>query len=352
MRMQLSGGLPLVCKLVKKVFPAVDAALDEWWRRAEPAPDTVLRMQALSSIEKKRFHCLGGGVFALYPGVDFSASVRFIVAFQTISDYLDNLCDRAGVFDEDAFRQLHLSMADAVDPDSGMRDYYSLYPHNDDGGYLDALVEACRAEVRKLPSLTIAQEKMKMLVRLYSELQALKHIAPAFREEKLKRWAYLLAAEYAGFSPWEFCAAAGSTLGVFLLFAAASQPGLMKVDSDAQLSAYFPWVSALHILLDYYIDAGEDRAGGDFNFTKYYRDARECGERLAFLAGHALALCCELGNPGFHKTVVRGLLALYLSDPKAADLDRDVSREILKSGGVQARIYYELCNLLRKAGKL
>lgn len=51
----------------------------------------------------------------MLPDVDINNFVKFIVAFQTISDYLDNLCDRVEVNDEQAFRQLHLAITDALD---------------------------------------------------------------------------------------------------------------------------------------------------------------------------------------------------------------------------------------------
>lgn len=50
--------------------------------------------------------------------------VPLIVAFQTISDYLDNLCDRSDSLHCDDFRQLHLAMADALSPGMPKADYY------------------------------------------------------------------------------------------------------------------------------------------------------------------------------------------------------------------------------------
>jgi tetraprenyl-beta-curcumene synthase len=46
-----------------------------------------------------------------------------VVALQTISDYLDNLCDRRGS-PTGRFRQLHLAMTDALDPAGETHDYY------------------------------------------------------------------------------------------------------------------------------------------------------------------------------------------------------------------------------------
>lgn len=348
-----AGGLTLIYRLVKTVFPEVHLCLAAWRGQASQIPEGVLRQQALSSIEKKKFHCQGGCVYALYPAALTGDAIRFIVAFQTISDYLDNLCDRAGVADEAAFRHLHLALSDAIELDVPLHDYYEFYPHKDDGGYLDGLVKACRREIGRLPSLEAVKDDMLQLISLYSELQVNKHLQYQAREEKLTLWATPLAAQYLGISAWEFCAAAGSTLGVFLLFAAAQRPGFTAGEEKILLDAYLPWVCGLHILLDYFIDAEEDRAEGDFNFTCFYRSMEECGERLSFFIGQSLLKCSKLQYSEFHKTVILGLLAMYLSDEKAgAGMNKRMSRRLVRCGGNKAMVYWNICRTMRMLGKL
>jgi tetraprenyl-beta-curcumene synthase len=77
-----------------QVRPRVHAELRAWTDRARKIPSPGLREQALSSIAAKAFHCEGGGVYSLLAGDHSREAVRFIVAYQTMSDYLDNLCDR------------------------------------------------------------------------------------------------------------------------------------------------------------------------------------------------------------------------------------------------------------------
>ncbi|WPD19376.1 tetraprenyl-beta-curcumene synthase family protein [Thermaerobacter composti] len=102
---------------VRRVLPLVDEALDRWQRRAAAIPDPELRRQALASIRTKRFHCEGGAVFAAaVPPARRRALVEAVVALQTISDYLDNLCDRSESLDPADYRQLHRAMLDAVTP--------------------------------------------------------------------------------------------------------------------------------------------------------------------------------------------------------------------------------------------
>lgn len=345
------SGLLLIRKMIQLAFPEVHFALKRWRGQASLIPDSALRVQALSSIEKKAFHCQGGAAYALYPTALTSNAIQFIVAYQTISDYLDNLCDRSGVTEEEAFRQLHLAMADAVDPNAPMHDYYKHYPHKDDGGYLDNLVAACRREVERLPSLGTVKHILQWLSSLYSELQNKKHVLPTAREEKLLQWASLHTARYPMISVWEFCAATGSTLGIFLLFAAAQSPDLTTAEAEAMLAAYFPWVCGLHILLDYFIDAEEDAQEGDFNFISYYKNAEESVDRLSFFMDQALLRCSTLKYPGFHKTVIRGLLAMYLSDRKV-DRSKRMVKRIVQYGGGKAVLYWEICKAMRMLGKL
>src|SRR5699024_12521302 len=94
----------------------VDRELYFWKKRAEAIPNDELRRQALSSIKSKRFHCQGGAVYALLAGYRWREAIRFMVAYQTISDYLDNLCDRGTSLKHADFLLLHQSMLYAVTP--------------------------------------------------------------------------------------------------------------------------------------------------------------------------------------------------------------------------------------------
>ena len=76
-----------------KVFPAVRNYLNHWKIQAQQIPNLELRKQACSSIEDKQFHCEGGSIYGLLARRHCQEAIEFIVAYQTISDYLDNLCD-------------------------------------------------------------------------------------------------------------------------------------------------------------------------------------------------------------------------------------------------------------------
>lgn len=346
-----SFDLKFLSKVIFNVLPAVNIELEHWWKKSCASPDDVLRRLAQNSLKYKKFHAQGGAVYASRYEGNNNALTRIIVAFQTISDYLDNLCDRAGCFDEKAFRQLHASMIDALCPGSELKDYYKYYPLSNDGGYLHELVKVCRKEIVNLPSYGLVQSRLIYYVTLYSNLQVYKHVALEKREALLTKWITPLLLKYPGIYWWEFAAAAGSTLAIFALLSSALQQDLTIHEIDKIDKAYFPWICGLHILLDYYIDQEEDLLENDFNFVSYYPDSKMIRNRFRFFIKQSIAKSETLPDKFFHITIVKGLLALYLSDPKAVQQKiRDLSLNILREGGSGSLFIYRLCLLFRRLG--
>lgn len=339
----------IIYKFIKEVFPIVDQELNIWRAIASSSPEPVLSQQALASIEKKAFHAQGGSIYSLYTQQADPLLIKFIVALQTISDYLDNLCDRVGLDSYIAFLQLHKAMTDALDPSDSFSDYYAYYPYREDGGYLHHLVNTCKEYIRRLPKYTLVQQEAIMLGQLYAEMQSNKHISPSIREEAMHHWAKEYLPLYPDLSTWEFAAAAGSTLGIFILCTLASDNNLTKEDVQEVKKAYFPWICGLHILLDYFIDQREDLGTGDLNFVSYYRDSNEKKERLQWFLQQSLKKVLLLKNQTFHLTVIEGLLAMYFSDPKASLREEKlIHKEILKLAPCSASILYKICRQLRR----
>jgi len=332
-------------------LPLVEIELGRWKRHLDHCPDRLLREQALASISLKKFHCQGGNVYSGFVKPSFIPRLtRAIVALQTISDYLDNLCDRVGVLDAQAFRHLHKAFTDAVDPESPLEDYYRIYPHRDDGGYLTSLVNTCRAALVSFPSYPAVKPEVLKLAALYSDLQVYKHLDHGVRQSLVMHWLEPFRDLYPDLYWWEIAAATGSTLGIFSLMAIATRQKVVPSDIEAISRAYFPWITSLHILLDYFIDREEDLLGGDMNFTSYYRDLDCCCARLKLIATESAARAQALPFPSFHYLVVQGLLAMYLSDPKVQKQGFiPIVHEIMGDGGVEAKRLYLLCRLLRQA---
>lgn len=337
------------------ILPQASRELQRWKRQLDHCSDWTLLRQASLSLQSKRFHSQGGVYYALYNTSCSKYLVPLIVALQTISDYLDNLCDRSSIYQEPAFRNLHLSMRDALSPEPCLsRDYYRFYPSRDDGGYLQALVGECRRGLAQLPSYEAVRWEALRLISLYNDLQVYKHLTPEVRGYRLKKWFREKASPV---TPavywWEFAAACGSTLAVFALLAAASSHRLSKDDALKISTAYFPWVCGLHILLDYFIDQAEDEWANDFNFVACYQTPEQAEQRLHLFLRQSMHKVSSLPHPDFHRSVIRGLLAVYLSDPKIKSQGlQNTAGRLINSAGLETKLLHRLCLILRKIGVL
>lgn len=340
----------LMSRVYKFILPEVRTELNDWRQEAGNIPDPELRRQALASIDTKQFHCQGGAVYAAANLPMRQVLIPLIVAFQTISDYLDNLCDRSTSMDEKDFRLLHQSMLDAVDPQAEMPNYYAYRDEQEDGGYLHRLVQTCRDNIAKLPGYEAARPFVLDLVGLYTDLQVYKHIAPEYREAALLHW----WEQHKDRTPqlhWnEFAAATGSTLGVFMLFLAASNVTLDSKSAEIIHRAYFPYICGLHIMLDYLIDQEEDQVGGDLNFCSYYDNKDIMLSRITLIVEGARLELKKLPAPSFHRMIVEGLLALYLSDPKVSQQQeiRDVSRQLMRRSPLMRIFFFVNSRWIRK----
>jgi tetraprenyl-beta-curcumene synthase len=339
----------LLFTYIFSIIPLVEKRLSRWEWEASICSDRELRKQALASIKGKKFHCQGGAFFAVKCPRYVDPLVDLIVAYQTLCDYLDNLCDRANCTDQAAFFQLHTSLLDALSPDDHKHDYYRDYPYKDDSGYIDKLVQECKRCISGLPSYACVYQHAVDLARLYIHLQAYKHAPLEVREDVLTKWAAGGLVSHPQLLWQEFAAASGSTLGIFALFALACDNGIGYTEAQEAVNAYFPWICGLHILLDYMIDQQEDRLGGDLNFTFYYRDQTQMQERLQRFITEAIAQANQMTDTVFTRTIIEGLLAMYLSDRKVKEqgLGR-IAQDLVATakGGTGSTL--RLCQWVRK----
>jgi tetraprenyl-beta-curcumene synthase len=341
----------------------VQKELTKWKTEASRVPDQELRKQALSSIEKKKFHCMGGSVLAIGTK-ELAPLTRAIVAIQTISDYLDNLCDRVEFHHDykvdyktqkDMFMHLHESFLCAVDPNRETIDYYCRYVVTDsrgDGGYLADLVQTSRSVIEGLVSYPVVSKHVNDLALFYSKMQAIKHLHPSVRAELMEEWfgkeSFRDSFQYGDLDWWEFAAASGSTLGIFALLALACNPNVKREDADAIFNLYFPDVSAFHILLDYLIDLEEDRQFQELNFVAEYPSLNEAVARMLGFFEKSMEKVELLEYPYVHKAVLRGLIAMYLSDPKAEQFLRyDVISRFTTKAGFSSRFLRWCCKVFR-----
>lgn len=329
-------------RVYRDVFPVVYEELGSWKKRAQFIPDPELRAQALASIESKSFHCEGGGILALLAGVEYKRAVKFIVAYQTISDYLDNLCDRSTSLDPNDFAALHESMPDALTVGAPVKNYYRFRKEQDDGNYLTDLVLTCQNVLKEIENYEIIFPHLIKLAGYYCDLQVHKHVVVEERVPRLEKWFSEYEAELPSMEWYEFSACSGSTLGIFCLVSQSFRETFTNDHAEKIVDGYFPYIQGLHILLDYFIDQEEDKAGGDLNFCTYYSDKSVLIERLKHFMKKADEYTTGLPFEKFHRLINRGLLGVYLSDRKVHDC-KDVSamaKRMIKASGGTAYFFY------------
>ena len=327
----------LALGIYRDVLPTVRQYLNGWKAQALAIPDPELRQQALSSIETKAFHCEGGSIYGLLVREHSHKIIEFIVAYQTISDYLDNLCDRSTSCDPNDFRALHEALMHALKPGVECTNYYRFRTEQDDGGYLHQLVATCQSVLQQLPAYANIAPALQELATHYCNLQVHKHVTVEERVPQLTAWFASQPAGLPEMSWYEFSACAGSTLGIFCLVAYACDDCSTGLAEQVKAS-YFPWVQGLHILLDYFIDQEEDRTEGDLNFCTYYSSSEEMLQRFAHFIREANRSVLWLPHLRFHQMINHGLVGIYLADRKVSqqrDLHR-LARQLMRLSGLSS----------------
>lgn len=332
----------LMRKVYTKILPEVHEQLSYWQQRADQIPNEELRNQALLSIKYKTFHCEGGAILALLAGENYEAAVKFIVAYQTISDYLDNLCDRSTSLDPKDFAALHEAMTTALTIDAPHKNYYRFRADQTDDHYLEQLVETCQTVLKEISNYEIIKPHLDELCNYYCDLQIHKHVIEEERVPRLKKWFSNNEAVIPTMSWYEFSACSGSTLGIFCLIAYALDDNINEEIAQSIRDGYFPYIQGLHILLDYFIDQQEDIDGGDLNFCFYYQDDEHLLKRFKHFIKEADRQTKKLPNRRFHQLINRGLLGIYLSDDKVRK-QKDVAKlakRMMRAGGPISMFFY------------
>lgn len=355
------------------VYPHVARELRFWRGRAGAIEDPVLRAHALAALAK-RGNMEGAAAFATFvPRRMRARVVRATVAFQAAYNHLDVLSEQACADPERAGR-MHRALIDSLAPiagellgagtelrggryRAGERDVagdggdsrggrVGRYVPDErdtggDGGYLAALVETCREAVAGLPSWAVARPWAVRAAERVIAFQTHQDQGPAGD----LRW-------------WEATAANGSSLGVHAAIALAAEPNVTRERARALHDAYFPWISALHSLLDHLVDAAEDERDGQRNLIACYATRAEAAERMVLLADRALAAARTYSAhdatsaPGRarvyrkptrartyrHELVVAAMACFYLADPGAQTPEAaPVAEAVLERFGPLAR---------------
>ena len=190
----------------------------------------------------------------------------------------------------------------------------------DDGGYLAALVAACRESCARLPAYAPVRAAATREASR-NEVQGINHAPTGVREPALREWADAMRARDVagtGDAGWfELAAAGSSSLAVLALIAAAADPGTTADTAEQVRRAYFPWIEALSTLLDSVADRERDLRTGELNFVSQYPTRAAAVARLREVTMRAIAGARGLPRGERHVVLVAGMIAMHVSEAGA-----------------------------------
>ncbi|HTR73511.1 MAG TPA: DUF2600 family protein [Solirubrobacteraceae bacterium] len=301
------------------VFPQARREIRCWRARARRIPDPSLRKLAIETHAGKHRNLEGAAAFATFvPVPQRRVTVRGLVAYQALFDYLDTLAEQPTKDPIAGGRRLNRALLVATVPSEPHADYYAHLRHEadtgTDGGYLHTLIATSRAALVSLPSFAAVADLAADASERVGAYQSLNHGDGNGRHDTFDRWARQIGSRQPRLRWWETGAAAGSTLDLLALIAAASEPGLERESARELAEAYFPWVGALHSLLDSVVDREDDRASGKRGLIDYYGSPEEAAERIATIAAEAVRRTARLPGGLRHTLVVAAMTSFYVGD--------------------------------------
>ncbi len=337
---ELTWGLPTVAREARA-----------WRSAALGIPDAPIRRDALSALASKRGHTDGAALFTILPRARNPSLLRLLVAYEIAWDFLDSVNEHGAEAGQLNGLQLHLALIDALDPHAPIADHYRHHPWRGDGGYLSALVEACRQCCSRLP----AYEQVRRIAveeATRAQVLAINHeLDPARREEDLRRWAGRELPAEQDATWFELTGAASASLTIHALLALAAEP---PVQDDAEIErvrrAYFPWISAATTMLDSYVDQQQDEASGDHSYVAHYATPELATRRIGELVERCLREAGALRDGERHVLIAACMAAMYLSkDSARAPALRERTKSLACAGGPLTRLLLPVLRLWRTA---
>ncbi len=332
------------------VLPSVEREVRRWRRRALAIPDPVLREDALATLRRERLNTEGAALLASLPRRRDRQLLELLVAYQIAFDYLDTISERPAPDRVANGRQLHRALVEALAGDGPLSDYYRHHVCRDDGGYLAALVGACRRRCAALPAYGLVREAALEHAERFV-VQAVNHDRdPRRRDCALVAWAERESTEVRWF---ELAAGASSSLLLHALFALAADPATDAHDVAEVRDAYYPWICAASTLLDSFVDQGDDAQTGEHRYVAHYPSSDAAATRLREIVRESLARARRLRSGERHGLVASGMVAMYLSKESArGPALRRGAREIGHAAGPMLRIQLPLMRAIRRVRRL
>jgi tetraprenyl-beta-curcumene synthase len=313
-------------------------------------PDKRLRHDAVDGLDHKRPHIYGSALFCTVPQARSPDLLRLLVAYNILGDFLDTVHERGAHAGLRNGMQLQSALIEALDPSLPISDHYRYHPWTDDGGYMRALIDACRHGFVSLPShetitplLAVHGAEMVTALVLNHEPQTVERVAV------LQAWAEANPLEGVDLNWFERTASASSWVPVLPLLALAAEPGLSEQDAASTIAAYMPWVSVASALLDSYADFEDDRASGAHSYVAYYETDELMAERLAEIVTNSLRGVASIRDGSRHLVIVGCMIAMYLSkDRQRTSANKARTATIVSAGGPLVEVLMPIVRAWRR----
>jgi tetraprenyl-beta-curcumene synthase len=316
------------------IVPCARREIRRWAAAAARIPDPTLRSHATDAIALDAGNAEAVAAFAaMAPRRQRRVTIELLVAYQILVDYVDVLGERVCA---DRLRnglEIGMALVAAIGTPSSP---LLLHPLGDDGGYLVALVAACRERLWRLPSAAAVERQAVVAARRCA--QALAHTHAAARcgtLHDLRRWTTSQPAT-ADYTWWEIAAGGNSSIAILALLAAAADPAMSCEGVAAVAGSYWPHVCVMSTLLDSLVDYERDAASGDFSFVSHYRDHAAAQRGLIRATTRSLAATEPLRHSHAHAMIVCGVAGYYTAGASRGSLAAQLAPSLLAAVGPTA----------------
>lgn len=311
------------------VAATVRRELARWERRAQAIGDPGLRALALGKLQGEGFHAEAAAMLATgAPRAQRETVVEAIVALELLFDYLDGLSERPSQDPLADGERLFSALNDAISPPYATR---SRAPFAQDSGYLQALSDAVRVALFRLPAAPVVTDVARRTAARAGQAQTRLHAIGGLGAAQLQEWA---AREASGTGlGWRelACGAASSVLALHALIVAAADPATTPAQGERIAAGYLSSCAVL-TLLDGLVDEAEDTAGEKPTgpgYLELYEDPAGLGEMMAELARRAMGQTRTLPDGPHHVMLFVAVVGYYGSERGAAsDLARPVIAQV------------------------
>lgn len=324
-------------------LPKAAREMRRWRARAQTMVEPPLREDALAVLRGKRTQVDGAAMFSTLLLRHEPRLLRLLVAYQLLIDFLDYASERGQLAEQDLLvgrrngQRLHTGLLNALDTESPLVEHYAWHPWSDDGGFLRALVLACRDRTSSLPSYPLARPLAQQEATRAAEVLAINHIPDRrLRDQGLKAWAARRFPAEQRLSWFESAAAVSGSLAIHALLVQAADPHASSWSIRQTYDVYLRRVALATAMLDSHADRLEDEACGGHSYVAHYG----AGERaeLCQIVKETMRAVRELPRGSRHAVLVGCMIAMYLSkdDARSPALAAQ-TRALLASGGLLVR---------------